>query len=97
MKLILVIPKTRTEDLLLSITKNCQTPIEHIHTKPQQTLEFNVTKPRKTFQFIAPISVEDCWMIGLINMEVYNSIFNITEENNKFELFTRSTNFHLKS
>ena len=25
--------------------------------------------------------------IGLTNLEVYNSIFNITEENNKFELY----------
>ena len=27
-------------------------------------------------------------MIGLINLEVYNSIFNITKENNKFELYS---------
>ena len=27
-------------------------------------------------------------MIGLISLEVYNSIFKITEENNKFELHT---------
>ena len=26
-------------------------------------------------------------MIGLVDLEVYNSIFNITEENNKFKLF----------
>ena len=26
-------------------------------------------------------------MIGLVELEVYNSIFNITEENNKFELY----------
>ena len=27
-------------------------------------------------------------MVGLISLEVYNSIFNITEENNKFEFYT---------
>ena len=27
------------------------------------------------------------WMIGLTDREVYNSIFNVTEENNKFELY----------
>ena len=27
-------------------------------------------------------------MLGLIDLEVYNSIFNITKENNKFELYT---------
>ena len=26
-------------------------------------------------------------MIGLVDLEVYNSIFNITEENNKFKLY----------
>ena len=26
-------------------------------------------------------------MLGLVNLEVYNSIFNITEENNIFELY----------
>ena len=26
-------------------------------------------------------------MIGLTDLEVYNSIFNITEENNKFKLY----------
>ena len=26
-------------------------------------------------------------MLGLVDLEVYNSIFNITEENNKFELY----------
>ena len=27
-------------------------------------------------------------MLGLIDLEVYNSIFNITKRNNKFELYT---------
>ena len=26
-------------------------------------------------------------MLGLVDLEVYNSIFNITEENNKFEIY----------
>ena len=30
-------------------------------------------------------------MIGLVDLEVYNSIFNITEENNIFELYTDTT------
>ena len=27
-------------------------------------------------------------MIGLVDLEIYNSIFNITKENNNFELYT---------
>ena len=80
-------PKNETEDLLLSITKNCQTLIEQTHRKAEETLEFKMIKPRETFHFKPPILVEDNWMLGLTDLEIYNSIFNITEENNKFELY----------
>ena len=80
-------PKNETEDLLLSITKNCETLIEQTHTKPQETLEFKMVKPRETFHFKPPMQIKGDWMIGLTDLEVYNSIFNITEENNKFELY----------
>ena len=80
-------PKNETEDLLLSIAKNCETLIHQTHTKPGETLKFKLIKPRETFHFNPPILIEGCWMIGLTILEVYNSIFNITEENNKFELY----------
>ena len=78
-------PKNETEDLLLSITKNCETLIEQTHTKPQETLEFKMIKPRETFPFTPALQIKGDWMIGLVDLEVYNSIFNITEENNKIE------------
>ena len=87
MNLNMIRPKTQTEDLLLSITKNCETLIEQTHTKPQETLEFKMIKPKETFHFKPPIQVKGDWKIGLTYLEVYNSIFNITEENNKFELY----------
>ena len=80
-------PKSQTEDLLLSVTKNCETLIEQTCTKPQETLEFKMTKPKETFHFKPPIQVKGDWMIGLTDLEVYNSLFNLTEENNKFELY----------
>ena len=80
-------PKNQTEDLLLSITKNSGTLIEQTHTKPQETLEFKMIKPRQTFHLNPQIQINGNWMIGLTDLEVYNSIFNITEENNKFELY----------
>ena len=87
MNLIMIRPKNQTEELILSITKNCETLIEQTHTKAQETLEFKMTKPRKTFHFNPPIQVKGDWMLGLTDLEVYNSIFIITEENNKFELY----------
>ena len=81
-------PKNQTEDLLLSITKNCETLIKQTHTKPQETLEFKMNKPKEEkFHFKPPIQIKGEWMIGLTDLEVYNSFFNITEENNKFDLY----------
>ena len=81
-------PKTETEDLLLSITKNCETLVRQTHRKPEETLEIKMIEPRETFHFNPPIQTKEEWMLGLIDLEVYNSIFNITKENNTFELFT---------
>ena len=81
-------PKNETENLLLSITKNCEELVEQTHRKPEESLEFKMLKPRETFHFNPPIQTKGEWMLGLIDLEVYNSIFNITKENNKFELYT---------
>ena len=61
-------PKSVTEDLLLSITKNCETLIKQTHRKAE-SLEFKMIKPRKTFHF----KVEYVnWIIQLTSPEVYN-------------------------
>ena len=80
-------PKNQTEDLLLSITKNCEMLIEQTHRKPEETLEFKMVKPRQTFHFKPSIQIKEDWVLGLVDLEVYNSIFNKTEESNKFELY----------
>ena len=87
MNLNMIRPKTETEGLLLSITKNCETLIDQTHRKAEETLELKMNKSRETFHFSQPIQTQGDWMIGLIDLEVYNSIFNITEENNKFEIY----------
>ena len=81
-------PKNETEDLLSSITKNCEKLVEQTHRKPEETLEFKMLKSKEIFHFNPPIQINGDWMLGLIDLEVYNSIFNITKENNKFELYT---------
>ena len=75
------------QDLILSIAKNCETLIHQTHTNPEETFKFKLIKPRKTFHFNPPILIEGSWMIGLTILEVYNSISNLTEESNKFELY----------
>ena len=69
------------------MTKNCEKLKEQTHTKPQKMLEFKMIQPKQAFHFKPPIPIEGSWMIGLVGLEVYNSTFNITEENNKSELY----------
>ena len=88
MNLNMIRPKTETEGLLLSINKNCQTLAQQTHREPEETLEFKMLKPRETFHFNPPIHTKGDWMLRLIDLEVYNSIFNITKENYKLELYT---------
>ena len=86
MNLNMMRPKNDLEDLLLSKTKKCETLIQQTHRKPEETTEFKLIKPREKIHFIAPVQTKGDWMIGLTDLEVYNSILNVTEENNKFEL-----------
>ena len=83
-------PTNETEFFLLSITKNCETLIEQTHRKPGETLEFKMIKPRDFFHFNLPIHIKGDWMLGLTDLEVYSSVFNIAKENNKFELYTNT-------
>ena len=76
------------KDLLLSITKNCETLIDQTNCKAEETLDFKMTKPRETFLFNPPSQIKEEWMIGLTNLQVYNSIFKIIEKSNKFGLYT---------
>ena len=83
----MITPKNETENLLLSFTKNCEMLIKQTHRKAEETLEIKMIKPKETFHFKPQIQTQGDWMIGLTNLEVYNSIFNIAEDNNKFELY----------
>ena len=80
--------KTETEDLLLSITKNCEKWIGQTQRKAGEVVELKVIKRRETFLFKPPIQIKGDWMIGLRSLEVYNSFFIINQENNKLESYT---------
>ena len=84
----MTIAKTGTDCLLLSITKKFETLDKQSHTKPRETLEFKLNKARETFSFKPPKPIDGSWTLGLPNLEVYDSIFNITEKSNNFELYT---------
>ena len=88
MNLNMVRPKIKTEHLLLSTTKNCQMRIKQTHKETEETSEFKLNKARETFHFRPPIPTERSWITSSTNLKVYNSFFNITEQKNKFDLYT---------
>ena len=87
MNLNMIRPKHITEGLLPSITKHCETLIEQTQ-RNAETLQIKPIKPRQMFRFNSPIEIKGDRMIGLTSLEVYTSVSNRTEENNKFERYT---------
>ena len=80
--------KNEAQDLLLSITKSCETLIVQTHWKAEETLEFVMNKQRQIFHFNPALPVEGSWMVGLCDLQAYNSSFNKNHTINKFELYT---------
>ena len=75
-------------ELLLLIKKHTDILIQQTKTKPQETLEFKMSKQMQTFSFNPPINlVEDGkWLLAESSLECTNSVFNITNKNNSFSI-----------
>ena len=76
----------KKESLLLSIAKSNQEIVENTHSKPQETLEFKMTKQKESFSFDVSLLLPEKRMMGVTSLEVYNTVYNITEKNNKLEI-----------
>ena len=79
----------KKESLLLSIAKSNQKIFENTHSKPQETLEFKMTKQKESFSFDVPLNLEEKWMMGVTSLEVYNTVHNKTEKNNKLQIILK--------
>ena len=80
--------KSETENLLLSTPEDCEMLIKQFNRKAEETLEIAHTNSRELFHFNPPISIGGSLLMGLTNLEVYNSFFKISEETNKLELYS---------
>ena len=90
MNLNMIQSKKESEGLLLSVTRNCETPFNQTHTKAHETLEYKFTKPKRTFYFNPPITIEGSWMLGITDFEAYNSISNKNTINEKFHFYAET-------
>ena len=76
----------KKESVLLSITKSNQEIVENTHSKPQETLEFQMTKQKESFSFDVLLHSNEKWMMGVTSLEVDNTVYNIDEKNNKLQI-----------
>ena len=79
----------KKESLLLSIAKFDQEIAENIHSKPQETLEFKMTKQKESFPIDVPLILNEKWMMAATSLEVYNTVYPNTEKNNKLQILLR--------
>ena len=66
--------------------------VENTLSKPQETLDFNMTKQKESFSFDVPLEVPEQWMMGVTSLEVYNTVCKITPINNKFKILQKTSN-----
>ena len=79
----------KKESLLLSIAKSNLDIVENTLSKSQETLEFKMNKQKESFSFDIPLDLPEQWMMGVTSLEVYNTVYNITEKNNKLKILLR--------
>ena len=79
----------KKESLLLSIAKSNLDIVENTLSKPQETLEFKMNKQKESFSFDIPLDLPEQWMMGVTSLEVYNTVYNITDKNNKLKILLK--------
>ena len=80
----------KKDSLLLSLAKSNMDIVESTLSKPQETLEFKMKKQKESFSFDVPLELPEQWMMGVPSLEVYNTVYNITEKNNKLKTYNFS-------
>ena len=73
----------------MNIAKSNLDIVENTSSKAQETLEIEMKKPKKSYSFDVPLEIREQWMIGVKNLEVYNTVYNITLINNKLKILLR--------
>ena len=53
--------------------------LENAYFKPQETLGFKMKKQGENLSFDFPLILEYSWLMGVTNLQVYNTVYNITK------------------
>ena len=71
---------------MLNIAKSNQEIVENTHSKPKETLEFEMIKQKESFSFDVPLELNEKWIMGVTSLVVYNTVYNITSTSNKLQI-----------
>ena len=64
--------------------------VENTFSKHQETLKFEMTKQKESLSFhVPPPELPEQWMMGVTSLEVFNPVYNITENNNKHKILLK--------
>ena len=50
-----------------------------------------MTKQKESFSFDVPLQLIEKWMMGVTSLEVYNTVYNTTDSNNKLQILEFGT------
>ena len=64
----------------MSIAKSNLDIVENTLSKSQETLEFKMNKQKESCSFDIPLELPEKWMMGVTSLEVYNTVYSITEK-----------------
>ena len=76
----------KKESLLLKATKSTLDVVENTLSKPHETIENKMNKQSESFASNTPLELPEKWMIGVIRLEVYNTLYNMTSKSNTFQI-----------
>ena len=72
-------PTNKNETLLLGIVKLLHKIEENTYTNSQETLNFKTIKPKRSLNFDKPLIIPEKWLMGLSNLQVYNTVYKIID------------------
>ena len=85
----------KEESFLLSIAKSSLGIVENTLSKPQENLEFKMTKQKESFSFRVPLELPGQWKMGETSLEEYNTVYNNTEKNTKLKILLKDERLKL--
>ena len=72
---------SKNETRFLAVAKKLNETEDSNFSKVQATLEIKMTKPKENINVDQDLNVLEKWLMGVTYLQLYNTVWNITERN----------------